>query len=65
MAWFDTRLARLVGTRYPMIQAPMAGVNTPELVAAVSDAGHRRLDHRVAGADQARQPGIEPGHRPA
>ena len=39
MAWFDTRLARLVGTRYPLIQAPMAGVNTPELVAAVSDAG--------------------------
>ena len=39
MAWFDTRLARLVGTRYPLIQAPMAGVNTPELVAAVSNAG--------------------------
>jgi nitronate monooxygenase len=39
MAWFDTRLARLLGTRYPMIAAPMAGVNTPELVAAVSDAG--------------------------
>ena len=39
MAWFHTRLARLVGTRYPMIQAPMAGVNTPELVAAVSEAG--------------------------
>jgi nitronate monooxygenase len=39
MAWFDTRLASLVGTRYPLIQAPMAGVNTPELVAAVSNAG--------------------------
>ena len=39
MAWFDTRLAGLAGTRYPLIQAPMAGVNTPELVAAVSNAG--------------------------
>ena len=39
MAWSDTRLARLLGTRYPLIQAPMAGVNTPELVAAVSNAG--------------------------
>jgi NAD(P)H-dependent flavin oxidoreductase YrpB (nitropropane dioxygenase family) len=39
MAWFDTRLARLVGTRYPLIQAPMAAVDTPELVAAVSNAG--------------------------
>lgn len=39
MAWFDTRLAGLIGTRYPLIQAPMAGVNTPELVAAVSNAG--------------------------
>src|SRR4029079_17311241 len=39
MAWFETRLARLVGTRYPLIQAPMAGVNTPELVAAISNAG--------------------------
>ena len=39
MAWPDTRLARLLGVRYPLIQAPMAGVNTPELVAAVSNAG--------------------------
>ena len=35
-----TRVARLLGTRYPIVQAPMAGgVTTPELVAAVSAAG--------------------------
>jgi nitronate monooxygenase len=35
-----TRVARLLGTRYPIVQAPMAGGHTtPELVAAVSDAG--------------------------
>ncbi len=39
MPWPDTRLSRLLGIRYPLIQAPMAGVNTPELVAAVSNAG--------------------------
>jgi nitronate monooxygenase len=39
VAWSDTPLSRLLGIRYPLIQAPMAGVNTPELVAAVSNAG--------------------------
>lgn len=39
MPWSDTRLTRLLGIRFPLIQAPMAGVNTPELVAAVSSAG--------------------------
>jgi nitronate monooxygenase len=39
VAWSDTALTRLFGTRYPLIQAPMAGVNTPELVGAVSEAG--------------------------
>jgi nitronate monooxygenase len=35
-----TRVARLLGTRYPIVQAPMAGgFTTPELVAAVSNAG--------------------------
>jgi len=29
----------LLGTRYPIIQAPMAGVSTPALAAAVSNAG--------------------------
>jgi nitronate monooxygenase len=35
----ETRLARLLGTRYAIVQAPMAGFTTPELVAAVSNAG--------------------------
>jgi nitronate monooxygenase len=35
-----TRIAELLGTRYPIVQAPMAGgLTTPELVAAVSTAG--------------------------
>lgn len=35
-----TRVAELLGTRYPIVQAPMAGgFTTPELVAAVSNAG--------------------------
>ncbi len=39
-AWPDTELTRLLGIRYPIIQAPMAGgPTTPELVAAVSAAG--------------------------
>lgn len=40
MAGFDTGVTRLVGTRYPIVQAPMAGgFTTPDLVAAVSNAG--------------------------
>src|SRR6187397_17301 len=40
MAGLDTSVARLLGTRYPIVQAPMAGgYTTPELVAAVSNAG--------------------------
>lgn len=35
-----TRVSELLGTRYPIVQAPMAGgFTTPELVAAVSNAG--------------------------
>jgi nitronate monooxygenase len=34
-----TRFAELVGTRYPIVQAPIAPYTTPELVAAVSEAG--------------------------
>jgi nitronate monooxygenase len=38
--WSETELTRLVGLRYPLVQAPMAGgPSTPELVAAVSEAG--------------------------
>jgi nitronate monooxygenase len=39
MAWYETRAAKLLGVRYPIVQAPMASVSTPELVAAVSNAG--------------------------
>lgn len=40
MNWPNTRLAQLLGIDYPLIQAPMAGgITTPELVAAVSNAG--------------------------
>ena len=38
-AWTRTRLTELLGIRYPIIQAPMAGSTTPELVAAVCEAG--------------------------
>ncbi|WOJ94844.1 nitronate monooxygenase [Congregibacter variabilis] len=34
-----TRLTDLFGLKYPIIQAPMAGVSTPALAAAVSNAG--------------------------
>jgi len=40
MAWHDTPLARLLGVRLPIVQAPMAGgPSTPRLAAAVSSAG--------------------------
>jgi len=35
----QTELTRLLQIRYPLIQAPMAGVSTPALAAAVSNAG--------------------------
>ncbi len=34
-----TNLCAMLGIRHPIIQAPMAGSNTPDLVAAVSNAG--------------------------
>lgn len=40
MRWPATRLAELLGVEYPIVQAPMTGgPTTPELVAAVSNAG--------------------------
>ena len=39
MSPLHTPLCELLGVRYPIVQAPMAGVNTPELAAAVSNAG--------------------------
>ena len=38
MRWAN-RITELLGARYPIIQAPMAGFTTPKLVAAVSEAG--------------------------
>ena len=39
MAWRRNRLTELLGVEHPIVQAPMASVSTPELVAAVSNAG--------------------------
>jgi nitronate monooxygenase len=39
MSWSETRITTLLGTPYPLIQAPMAGITTPEMAAAVSEAG--------------------------
>jgi nitronate monooxygenase len=40
MPWYDTPLARRLGLRLPIIQAPMAGgLSTPRMAAAVSAAG--------------------------
>jgi nitronate monooxygenase len=39
MRWPDTDLTSLLAIRYPLINAPMAGITTPELVAAASGAG--------------------------
>jgi len=39
MAWHETPAAAKLGVRYPILQAPMSGVTTPELAAAVSNAG--------------------------
>ncbi|MFP3978496.1 NAD(P)H-dependent flavin oxidoreductase [Marinobacter sp. KMM 10035] len=35
----SSRLIARIGIRYPIVQAPMAGVSTPELAAAVTNAG--------------------------
>lgn len=37
--WPDTRITDLFGITHPIIQAPMAGATTPEMVVAVSGAG--------------------------
>ncbi len=38
-AWPDTRIQQLLGIEFPIIQAPMAGANSSEMVIAVSEAG--------------------------
>ena len=37
--WPDRRLCDLLGIEHPIIQAPMAGSDTPALAAAVANAG--------------------------
>ncbi|WP_462420920.1 NAD(P)H-dependent flavin oxidoreductase [Salinicoccus sp. Marseille-QA3877] len=37
--WNETEVSKQLGIQYPIIQAPMAGSTTPELVAAVSNGG--------------------------
>jgi len=37
--WLDRRILDLFGIELPILQAPMAGVTTPEMVIAVSEAG--------------------------
>jgi nitronate monooxygenase len=39
MAWTETAVTDLLGIRYPLIQAPMARISTPQVAAAVSGAG--------------------------
>ena len=39
MSWTETPLTELLGVRLPVVQAPMVGASTPELAAAVSNAG--------------------------
>jgi nitronate monooxygenase len=56
MGALDTRASELLGTRHPIVQAPMAGgFTTPELVAAVSNAGALgSLGGAVLGPDDLR-----------
>lgn len=37
--WTDTRVAKLLNLKFPIIQAPMAGAASPELIAAVANTG--------------------------
>lgn len=37
--WENNKLAKRLGSQYPLIQAPMAGSTTPELAAAATNAG--------------------------
>lgn len=39
MRWQDRRLLDLFGVDHPILQAPMAGVTTPQMAVAVSEAG--------------------------
>jgi nitronate monooxygenase len=56
MAWSETRISELLGIRFPLIQAPMARISTPEVAAAVSEAGGLgSVAGAALGADALRQ----------
>lgn len=53
---YETAFTRLAGVRWPIIQAPMAGVSSPAMAAAVTTAGGLgSLGVGAAGAEGARQ----------
>jgi nitronate monooxygenase len=55
MSSLHTPLCDLLGVEYPIIQAPMAGTSTPELAAAVSEAGALgSFGHAYTAADTMR-----------
>src|SRR5215813_12098339 len=39
MKWQDRRLLDLFGIEHPILQAPMAGISTPQMAVAASEAG--------------------------
>lgn len=39
MSWNNNRLCELLGTKHPIIQAPMAGATSPQMVVAACNAG--------------------------
>lgn len=49
----NTRFLQAIGAQHPIIQAPMAGISTPALAAAVSNAG--ALGSIAVGASTAQQ----------
>ena len=60
-----TPLCDLLGIEYPIVQAPMAGTTTPDLVAAVSAAGGLgSFGHAYTGADGMRARGGNSWPRP-
>ncbi|WP_328185462.1 NAD(P)H-dependent flavin oxidoreductase [Marinobacter sp. OP 3.4] len=53
---FSNPLTRLVNIQYPIVQAPMVGVSTPELAATVSNAGALgSIGIGASSADKARE----------
>jgi hypothetical protein len=64
----DTRVSRLLGVRYPIVQAPMGWIARAQLASAVSNAGgprHHRDVVRRARRREGRDPEDARPHRPA